>query len=71
MCTKYYAGNDWARVQERKNEPFTESPNSQRTKKARREEQSEEHIHNFLSPQGNCSQRIRPARPVSQFRVLL
>jgi hypothetical protein len=35
------------------------------------EEQSQEHTHNFLRNQGYCSQRIRPGKPNSQFRITL
>jgi hypothetical protein len=35
------------------------------------EEQSQEHAHHILWHQGNCSQRIRPCKPNSQFRILL
>jgi hypothetical protein len=31
------------------------------------EEQSQANAHNFLRHQGDCSQRIRPRRPNSQF----
>jgi hypothetical protein len=35
------------------------------------EVQSREHVHHFLSQQGDCSEIIRPGRPNSQFRILL
>jgi hypothetical protein len=37
----------------------------------RKSSRSEEHAHNFLQYQGDCSQRIRPSRPDSEFRILL
>jgi hypothetical protein len=48
------------------------SPNSLRPKKSEiGEEQNENHAHHFLLHLGDCSQKICPLRPDSQFCLLL
>jgi hypothetical protein len=63
-------------VRGRKHEPYTgvwkeQSKLTEIEKGETREEQSQEHAHNFLWCQGDCSHRISPDGPNSQFRVLL
>jgi hypothetical protein len=59
-------------VRERQHEPYMESSYSLRPKWGETgEEQSQQHAHRFIWHQGDCSQRIRPGMPNSQFRILL
>jgi hypothetical protein len=53
-----------------KHETYMDSPNSPRLKNVE-QVKSKGYTHNFLSHQGDWSQRIRPSRPNSQFHILL
>jgi hypothetical protein len=45
-------GSEYTSVRGRKHEPYTESPNSQRPKKATGEEQSERRVHHLFDIKG-------------------
>jgi hypothetical protein len=65
-------GNEYISVWGRKHEPYMESPKLTETEEGETvEQQSQEHAYSFLCHQGDCSQRIRPGKPNSQFRLLL
>jgi hypothetical protein len=62
LCAKLGKSAMETSVRGRKHEPYTESPDSPRPVKSK--------VHS-LWHQGDCSQRIHPGRPNSQFRILL
>jgi hypothetical protein len=64
-------GNDETSARERKYESYTESPKSPAPNKARPVKIKVKSILiTFLWHEGECSQRIRPGRPQSRFRIL-